>query len=236
METALIFDFDGVIADTEPLHWRAYREVAREYGIDCSWDSYRERYIGYDDRDLFRHGFADGGRAVTDEELPRLIEAKALAFTHGVEREEMRPYPGVSDLVHEAAAAQVPLALCSGALKSDVIPLLRRFGLLDFFDVLSTAEDVPASKPDPAPYRHALARLRDKRAQRIPLDVSRCVAIEDTPAGVQSAQAAGLSVIAVTTTHEAESLRSANRIVKSLDEVNLDFVAALCCGDAEVVT
>lgn len=225
MLAAVLFDFDGVIADTEPLHFEAFRTIAAPLGIELAWEAYRAKYMGFDDRDAFRALFRDAGRPLPEGELAELIGAKAAAFAKLAESEGVEPYPGVVPLVG-ALAGRVPLALCSGALRSDVHPILERAGLMACFAVRVTAEDVPVSKPDPACYREALRRLAARFAgQRFP--ASRCVAIEDTPAGIAAARGAGLKVLAVRTTHAHGPLASADRVVESLRALAVEDLEAL---------
>src|SRR5512146_1010510 len=157
MLAAVIFDFDGIIVDTEPIHYRAFQEVLVPRGLGYSWEEYLECYIGFDDRDAFREAFRSGRTTIADRELKELINEKARAFQRiiaaGVE-----PYPGVVELIR-SISGNLPLGLCSGALTSDIEPILRQLGIAGFFDVVVTAEDVAASKPDPASYALALERL-----------------------------------------------------------------------------
>lgn len=212
---AVIFDFDGVIADTEPLHHQTFCEVVQDDGLACSWDDYVREYIGFDDRDLFREAYKKIGRALSEEEVQERVETKARVFLELAAR-GVAVYDGVIDMVRELHA-RYPLAICSGALSSDILPLLDQFGLTDRFLVRVTAEDVPASKPDPACYRLTVQRLADALGR--PIDAAGCVAIEDSPTGVIAARGAGLRVWAVTHTHRADQLHSAHRVFDTLAEL-----------------
>jgi beta-phosphoglucomutase len=218
MLAAVIFDFDGIIVDTEPLHYKAFQEILVPRGLGYSWEEYLDRYIGFDDRDAFRESFRAGGEALTDLELKGLIEEKARAFqriiTAGVE-----PYPGVVELIG-SVAGNLPLGLCSGALTSDIDPILRQLGIAGLFDVVVTAEDVAASKPDPASYALAVARLAARFPGRA-VTPETTLAIEDTPAGIASAKGAGLRALAVTNSYPEEKLAAASRVVASLAGIDL---------------
>lgn len=218
MLAAVIFDFDGVIVDTEPLHYRAFQEVLEPLGFGYSWEEYLNRYIGFDDRDAFREAFASAGQAIASARLVELIRRKAEAFNRiisgGVE-----PYPGVVDLIL-AVKKEVPAALCSGALRCDIDPILEQLSLSEAFNVIVTAEDVPASKPDPASYRLTVQRLSELFPARNILPAS-VLAVEDTPAGIASARGAGLRVLAVTNSYPAGKLTTASSVVTTLE--NLDF-------------
>jgi len=213
MPKAVIFDFDGVIVDTEPLHYRAFQSILEPMGLGYSWDAYVERYMGFDDRDAFVEAFREGVRELPQPELDRLIAAKAARFQEVIAG-SASPYPGVVELV-TALSAQIPLALCSGALRCDIDPILDQLSLDRSFSVIVTADDVAASKPDPASYSLAVQRLVAAFPEK-EIVPSLCVAIEDTPAGIASARGAGIPVLAVTNSYPASHLSGAQRIVPSL--------------------
>jgi beta-phosphoglucomutase len=213
MLTAVIFDFDGIIVDTEPIHFRAFQEVLRPLGLGYSWDDYLERYIGFDDRDAFREVFRVSGRELGEELLKSLINEKARVFEEIVQK-GVQPYPGVIELVNSISGT-FPLALCSGALERDIRPILGQLGIQGVFDVIVTAEDVRASKPDPESYQLALERLAGVFPEKN-ITPAMCLAIEDTPAGIDSARKAGLMVLAVTNSYPAEKLSEAVSVTDSL--------------------
>ena len=217
---AVVFDFDGVLADTEHLHYRAFCLVAEPDRLACSWDTYVRDYIGFDDRDLFRTAYAAAGQRLSPTDLQVKIDAKASAFLDLI-RKSVPTYPGMPEIV-QSLHERYPLAICSGALKSDIQPILAYFGLTRFFPVCITAEDVPASKPDPAGYRLAAERLAGEVNR--PITPAVCVAIEDTPTGLRAARGAGMQAWAVTHTHPEPLLAGeADRVFSSLS----DLAAAL---------
>lgn len=224
MLTAVIFDFDGIIVDTEPLHYKAFQEILVPLGLGYSWEEYLKRYIGFDDRDAFREAFRSGGREIDDQELRLLIEEKGTAFQRTIVS-GVEPYQGVVELVR-SISGNLPLALCSGALPGDILPILKQLGIDGAFDAVVTAADVNASKPDPASYALTVARLQAAFPQReiIP---ARCLAIEDTPAGIASATGAGLKAMAVTNSYPEESLGGACRVVPSLAGIDLEGLRLL---------
>lgn len=185
---AVIFDFDGVIVDSEPMHEAALLRTVRGLGMDFTHARYMEEYIGYDDRDCFRALCRDHGRAVAAEEFARFQAEKAAAVRELIERGEARPFPGTLRLIEEVSR-RVPMAICSGALGDEIERILARLGLRARFGVVVSADDVPASKPDPAGYRMT--------AERLGVEAGRCVVIEDTPTGCRAALAAGMTVAAV---------------------------------------
>ena len=224
MLAAVIFDFDGIIVDTEPLHYKAFQDVLVPLGLGYSWEEYVSSYIGYDDRDAIRAAFRSGNRALDDRRLRDLIEAKGKAFRKTVEI-GMEPFPGAVPLIRSISGT-LPLALCSGALPSDIMPILKQFGIDQAFDVIVTAADVPASKPDPESYSLAVSRLQGVFPDR-DIPSVRCLAIEDTPAGIASAVGAGLKVLAVTNSYPEEHLDGASKVVQSLVGIDLDSLRLL---------
>lgn len=218
MLKAVVFDFDGVIVDTEPLHYKAFQEVLAPLGMGYGWQEYLDHYIGFDDRDAFREVHRLHARPLADADLARLIEEKAAAFQVIIAR-GVDPYPGVVELVREIAAS-LPLAICSGALAADILPILATLELSDSFDLMVTADDVSVSKPDPQSYRLAVSRLNQLFPEK-GITPAHCLAIEDTPAGIASATGAGLSVLAVTNSYPAERLEQARKVVSSLQGISL---------------
>jgi beta-phosphoglucomutase len=211
MVEGIIFDFDGVIVDSEPLHWRAFCEILDPYGVSFSWEEYLQGYVGLDDRGALQKIYALMGRPLDPAVMRELIGRKAEAFQQEVAR-GVQAYPGILELIAKTAA-ELPVALCSGALRSDIIPVLESLGLQGVFPVMVTADDVAVSKPDPESYRLAFESL--SRAHSGLKNPAACIAIEDTPAGIASARGAGLTVLAVTNNFPSDVLSGAHRIVSS---------------------
>ncbi len=222
MIDALITDFDGVVIDSEPMHFRGFADVLADVGILLTWDAYVSDYMAFDDRDCFRAVGRDHGLSLSEGRLARMIETK----THLVQdlmAQGVSPFPGVIALLNDVARAQVPLAICSGCLHAEIELSCRMLGIWDCFDTVVPAEDVKRGKPDPEGYALALSRLRDRSGRD--LQPERCVVIEDSPGGLSSAKRAGMTVLAVTNTHSASDLADADRIVDTLDGVSLKQIA-----------
>lgn len=224
MLKAVIFDFDGVIVDTEPLHYKAFQEMLVPLGLGYSWEEYIETYMGFDDRDAFRHVFQVAGRELPPQELAHLIEAKAAAFQRVV-AQGVPPYAGVVELIRQISGT-LPLALCSGALTCDIDPILAQLDLSGAFDAMVTADQVAASKPDPESYRVALTRLQELFPEKA-ITAAETVAVEDTPAGIASAGGAGINVLAVSNSYAPERLGGALRVVDSLAGLDLEGLRTL---------
>jgi beta-phosphoglucomutase len=221
---AVIFDFDGIIVDSEPLHYKAFQKVLEPFGAHFTWDEYTEKYMGFDDRDAFREAFKACRIPLDNNKLATLIATKAALF-HQVAAEGVVAYPGVVTLIR-SLSGKVPLAICSGALRSDIEPVLSMLAIENAFDCLVTAEDVAASKPDPASYRLAVERLQQLFPE-VAITHGETVAIEDTPAGIASAKGAGLKVLSVTNSYPGAELAAADMIVNSLADVNVEVLASL---------
>ncbi|MFA6147728.1 MAG: HAD family phosphatase [bacterium] len=216
---AVLFDFDGILVDTEPMHFEAFRKVLEPRGMEFTWREYVEVYMGFDDRDAFREAFRAKGTALDAASLAELVAAKSEAFLRGL-RDGVSAYPGAVSLVESLRGASIPLALCSGALRSDIDPILGRLGVAGCFDVIVSADDVRKSKPDPESYKLAFRKLSER--YHASLTVPReSIAVEDTPAGIRSAKGAGLRVLAITNSYGAGDLSGADWITESLENVRI---------------
>lgn len=214
---ALIFDFDGVIADTEPLHFSGLQKTLREIGIDLTESDYFANYLGYDDRGCFLAALTAHGRPIDPATLTQLMERKADAYLESV-KDHAVIFPGVAGLVREAAA-RYPLAIASGALRHEIEYILEQAGLRKEFSHITSAEDVTRGKPDPQPFLLALEALR--RLHNPTLAPDACLVIEDSLPGIRGAKAAGMKVLAVANTHTLQDLHEADAAAPSLDQVHL---------------
>jgi beta-phosphoglucomutase len=217
---AVIFDFDGVIVDTEPLHYAAFQRLLEPRGLGFSWEQYVETYMGFDDRDAFIEAFKGSEKGLASSELLELIEQKALLFQEVI-RDGISAYPGVVNLIRGIHSSRTPLAISSGALRSDIDPILHILGIADCFDVIVTADDVAKSKPDPECYRLANSKLNTFHSRNVPAQL--VLAIEDTPAGIAAAKGAGLQVLAVTNSYPAGNLSQADIIIETLEHPEIRF-------------
>jgi beta-phosphoglucomutase len=162
--------------------------------------------------------FKGSGTGLSATDLQSYIDRKANLFQEII-RDGISSYPGVVELIRSIRASRTPLAISSGALRSDIAPILETLGIADCFDVIVTAEDVARSKPDPESYR--LAHTRLNKSRMLNLLPGQVLAIEDTPAGIAAAKGAGLRVIAVTNSYPAAHLSQADHIVETLDSAEI---------------
>lgn len=214
---AVVLDFDGVIADTERLHFAAFRDVFARRGWGLDESAYFDRYLGFDDRGLVREFVADIGATVTDAESAALVDAKGQLFGQHLASTDIL-FPGVKAAI-EQLAARFPMAIASGALHHEIVAILRTAGLLDQFRAIVAADDVTATKPHPEPYLTA--------AERLGIAAAACVAVEDSAAGLEAARAAGMRTIGVTTTSPRPALAAADHIVSGLHEVSPELLEEL---------
>jgi HAD superfamily hydrolase (TIGR01509 family) len=220
---AIVFDFDGVIANSEPLHYQAFHDVLADWRVDFAKKEYYDRYLGYDDAGVFRAVSADRGLGWTGDRISALVNAKAETIER-LEQNASILFPGAAAAVRRAAAL-MPLAIASGALRAEILRVLDREGLSVYFKAIVAAEDTPLSKPAAAPYRLAIDRLAV--AGSGPIEPAECVAIEDSPWGLQSAKAAGLRTVGVAQTYDAAEL-DADLVTPSVGDLNVDGLARLC--------
>ncbi len=218
MLDAVIFDFDGVVVDSEPIHMACFRQVVRPYGVTFTDEEYYARYLAYCDRDAFIR-MVDGHHLDPDAvDIDALIDRKTRLVQEALAT-AAPPLPGAVELMAAIRQAGAALAICSAALRREVELPLQRAGVLDLVQVIVAAEDVHVHKPDPAGYDETRRRLA--AAVGRPLAADDCVAIEDSPGGVAAAKAAGMAVLAVTNTVAADRLTEADRVVDSLAAVTV---------------
>lgn len=214
---AIVFDFDGVLANSEPLHERAYQDILAAFGVTLTHERYYAEYLGYDDAGVFEAVSRDFTLDLDAAAIRDLIERKSRRFASLVDGANVL-FPGARACVARCAAA-VPLAIASGALRADIDLILDRTGLLEHFPCIVSAGDTPRSKPAPDPYARAAVLLG--------VEPARTIAVEDSRWGIESARAAGLRVVAITSTYEAGALAGADLTVASLDEVTPERLDAI---------
>ena len=221
---AIIFDFDGVIANSEPLHLRAFQQTLGEAGHVLTAEEYYARYLGYDDVGAFRAFSHDRRIGLTDADITSLIARKGITLQTMLHDDSVL-FPGALDFIRAAAAA-VPVAIASGALRQEIDDIVVAAGVADLFGVIVASGDTPESKPSPAPYRLAFERLCAVTNRA--LHPHRCVAIEDSRWGLESARGAGLRCVGVTTSYPAHELPGAELIAGGLNDLTLSALDQLC--------
>lgn len=229
MVRAVVFDFDGVIANSEPLHFQAFREVLAGAGLTLTEAEYYAQYLGYNDVGAFQAVMTDRGVAWTDARVADLVARKSVRM-EVLEREQSVLFPGAAAAIHRLRVAY-PLAIASGAIRAEIVRVLEREQLASAFSVVVATEDTAASKPAPDPYLLAVELLSKAAGTR--LNPAECVAVEDSRWGLESAQAAGLRTVAVTHTYPAEALSMAAEVVVSnLDVLTVEFLSRIAQTEA----
>jgi len=221
---ALIFDFDGVVADTEPTHMAGFQDVLSDLGITITEEQYYAAYVGYDDRDGFTAILRDNGVDFTSDQLQELIAEKTRLIKDRLGH-SVREIPGAANIIRAAHQEGLPLAICSGALHDEIVMAATTIGVGDCFPVIVSAEDVARGKPDPEGYYLARRRLAEHFKQ--PVEPCRCVVCEDTPHGIAAAKDAGMKVCGLTTTHNADDLVGADMVIRTFTDTSLAELVGL---------
>ena len=201
---AVLFDMDGVIIDSEPLHEAAFRATLATHGRELTESHYKRYFLGKTDHDGLELYFQFMNEQV---DVAKLADEKAVTYLH-IASDQLEAYPGVISLIKELSA-KVPLALVTGSLRIEVDTALSRLGISDCFSVIVSAGDVTTGKPNPEGYLKAAALLG--------VDAKDCVVVEDSASGVKAAKAAGADCIAVTNTHSVDELKDATIVVGRLN-------------------
>lgn len=226
----VVFDFDGVLADSEPLHLRACQQALAEHGMALAAADYYDRYLGFDDAGVFRAVSRDQGRQLDGETLAALVRAKGERF-RALAGRGGGLFPGAADCIRRTAAA-VPIAIASGALAPEIDAVLAAAGLRRHFRAVVASGDTPRSKPAPDPYLRALELLRP-HVDAAGLDPGgRVVAVEDSMWGIESALAAGLRCVGVAQTYAASRLEGAHVVVPTIAHVTPETLREACAGGA----
>lgn len=217
---AVLFDFDGVIVNSEPLHFHAFHEVLLEEKIEITEDEYYRELIGFDDKGAFKHIFAHHGRELDPKTFLRVMTRKSEAMMELIGARRYNALPGVEEFVR-GLWRNYPLAICSGALREEIEAMLEGINLRDCFKVIVAAEDVTVGKPDPQGYLMTVNLLAEKA--KVPLTPADCLIVEDAPTVIRSVTNVGFRTLGVATSYPLEKLGDATYAVPSL---HVDVVKA----------
>jgi len=228
MIKAIFFDFNGVIIDDEAIQMKAYQEILRGHQIDLTEEWYFSA-LGMDDRTFVKAMFERAKKPLTAEVLKTVLGAKIDLHRQMIE-DELPLFPGVLTFL-KAASRHFSIGLVSMADKAEIGYVFQRANLTPLFSVIVTAEDASMCKPSPECYLAGLTKLNEKRQYErlLPLLAHECLAIEDSPPGIESARVAGMRTLGVTNTVSAEALRAAGAdvVTASLADWTVDAVKRL---------
>jgi beta-phosphoglucomutase len=225
MLRAVIFDFDGVITDSEILHLRAFNQSLAQYGIEITKNDYYTMYLGFNDTDCYKLLIEKGLLKMDEQQINTLMIQKKKIFEQ-LAKAEGKMIEGVRDFLKMLEQNNIPMAICSGSLLTEVEMVLEDARLRHLFEVIVSGEQVKKGKPDPEGFLLSLQRLNENREN--PITANQCVAIEDSHWGLEAAKAAGMHTIAVTNSYDAEQLSMAEKIVDRLNELSIDDLQRLC--------
>jgi len=229
MLKAVIFDFDGVIADSELLHYKALNAVFNRCGVDIPKDVHWEKYLGYSDLENIEAVGRDYNMGWDDAGIQKMITEKKVIFDELIMSGSII-IDGVNIFIQRLIDDGIRRAICSGALHSDIDLMLAGSGFADAFEVIVAAGDVKHGKPDPEGYLMTLDKLNRSGD---PVKANECVVVEDSHWGLEAAAAAGMNPVAVTTTYSRKELApKAEKVVDRLDELSIKHLHALCDATA----
>jgi HAD superfamily hydrolase (TIGR01509 family) len=231
MLKAVIFDFDGVVADSEFLHYKTFNGALADYGVTIDKDDYYATYLGYSDSDAIDAISENFKLALTAEQKSEIMDTKEKLFDELAANENFI-IDGVAEFVAMLKDNDIRIAICSGSLRAEIEQMLSKSTFADAFELIVSADDVVKGKPDPEPYLLALSKLQHgqkKTAHPTELKACECVVIEDSHWGLESATAAGMNTIAVTNSYPAEKLAGyAKKVTDSLASLTMDELNGLC--------
>ncbi len=225
MLKAIIFDFDGVIADTEPLHLKAFQLTLMENGIELSDEEYFAHYLAYDDKTLFRELLKDRNFEHNEALISDFINRKSEHFENVV-KGNILVLEGVVEFISKISG-KYPLAIGSGALRGEIVEILESLGLGERFEIIVSADEVINCKPDPEVFLEALRRLNNLDSVSEAILSHECLVIEDSTSGIKAAHAAGMKCLAITNSYSAEKLSEAESVKESLKGISLKEIEDL---------
>ena len=223
----VIFDFDGVIADSEPGQFAVLQRVLQEQGIEMSWEQYCDSYLGVADFECFSMILRDFGGDHSEEAVRNVMAVKERRYSERLAIGSGIVIRGVPELMAQLAEDGVACAVCSGSSRRDLEFVLGREGLLDYIEVVVAAEDVRDPKPAPDGFLLTLKLVNDQLAPEPAIRPGQCLVVEDSRWGVQAARAAGMYCLAVETSHGADELALADYIEPDVGSLSLEKLQAM---------
>jgi beta-phosphoglucomutase len=222
---AVLFDFNGVIINDEPLHKRLTEQLLIEENLALKPGEFEQIGLGRSDRGCLQEILKTRGRVVKEDYLTQLVARKAEAYVLELEKLEKLPiYPGLEDLIYQFRVLNLKLGVVSGAARKGIEMVLSRENLAEYFQVIVAGDEITTSKPEPDGYLLAVQRLNEKFPE-LRLLPKECLAIEDTPAGIQAAKRARMQVVGVANTYPFHMMqRLSNWAVDYLTDLEVERV------------
>ncbi len=228
MASAVIFDFDGILADTEVLHFKAYKATLDRFEAEFTKEIYWDKYLGYTDSECYEYVSQNNDLSLSKEQIAGLVKEKEIVFNE-LAQEENIVFSGVFEFLNLLRDNSIPVSICSGAALADIKTVFKtaeatfKENLLDRFTAIVAAEDVEKGKPFPDGYLLAIEKMNEKLG--LSLCGEDCVAVEDSHWGLESAKAANMATIAVTNSYSKDELSGkADVVVANLNELEIGIV------------
>jgi HAD superfamily hydrolase (TIGR01509 family) len=225
MLKAVIFDFDGVIADTEPLHFDSINMVLSKYDLEINKDEYYSNWLGYSDHDFFKI-FKDQNAALKDISVHELMNQKTASYMELLNGRSVI-LKNVTAFVKMLINNNIAIAICSGARRKEIEQILLKGRLLKFFNLIVSADEVEVGKPDPQGFMLTLQMLTVNHPS-LSIEPTDCIVIEDSHWGIEAAKVAGMHTVAITTSYNPEELGKAELIIDNLKYLTMDEMNRLC--------
>ena len=239
MLQAVIFDFDGVITDSEILHLRSFNQVLAQQDIKITVKDYYKNYLGLTDLDCFKLAADKSRLQLDDQAIKNLVKQKNRIFEE-LAKTEGQIIEGVRDFLQMLKEKNIPMAICSGSVLAEIELILEEARLRSFFEVIVSAEQVKKGKPNPQGFLLTLQKLNEgphfaKESQngspsknQNPILPSECIVIEDSHWGLEAAKAAGMHTIAVTNSYDADQLSLGEKVIAHLGQLSISDLQKLC--------
>ena len=221
---AVFLNFSGVIFDDEAINQALIADILLKENLRADDDEYTQYCRGKSDRAGLKDILASRGRILSDEYLNRLLAEKNRAYRQQIDSlEELPLSPHLPEFLSQLKEQDIAVGLVTGTPKSEVEYILQKTQLLQYVDIIVAGDDLPQSKPEPEPYLLALERLN--------LNPSECLAIEDNPVGIEAAKRAKIQVVGIANIYPLHMLqRQANWTVDDFLEIELDRVDRILSG------
>lgn len=222
---AVLFDFNGVIINDEPIHQQLIEELLLRENLRPVEGEYQEICLGRSDRACIKDILSRRGRFVSEDYLAKQILDKTRDYQQKLAQLDTLPiYPQLETCLDRIKTAGIAIGLVSGSLRSEIESVLDRAGLAHYFSAIVAGDEISRSKPEPDGYLLAVERL-NRQFPHLQISPSNCLAIEDTPAGIQAGKKAGMQVVGIAHTYPFHMMqRQANWCIDYLSDLELERI------------